>query len=352
MGRALRQSVLAEGANAWLRRLASTLLRSYYARPRIERVGAAEDLAEEAASHAIVRRACVRSAAMGGATGLFTTATSVVAAETHGLAALLTVPAAALVVSAEALARFGVHLTMVAAISDLFELTFDPDQPTDLWALLALSFGPEPVPASPPGAGKEVVHLARVRAEEVAQDIGKWILGESLVRNAVPFLSVLTSSMTSWAVTRRLGDNARRYARYRRAFDDVFREEPRLVSHMDLIIEGAWFFFTADGRLEPEESALLSSLLRRCGAAQCDKIVPELADDISWVARLPVIPEHLRDPFLRVLEVAAAVDKNATLRERRLLEHAARALGRREDFGDLERMLRDFREVGVLSQAA
>ena len=50
--------------------------------------------------------------------------------------------------------------------------------------------------------------------------------------------------------------------------------------------------------------------------------------------------------------MAAAVDKRATLRERRLLEHAATALGRREDFVGLERMLRDFREVGVLSDAA
>ena len=54
----------------------------------------------------------------------------------------------------------------------------------------------------------------------------------------------------------------------------------------------------------------------------------------------------------RLLDVAAAVDKSATLRERRLLEHAARALGRREDFGHLERMMKDFREVGVLSDAA
>ncbi len=169
------------------------------------------------------------------------------------------------------------------------------------------------------------------------------------MRNAVPFLSVLTSSATSWMVTRRLGDNARRYARYRRAFDDVFREAPGLAAHLNLVIEGVWFIFTADGRLEPEESALLASLVRRSDPALHARMVAELADDIGWVARLPRLPEALRDPFLHVLEVAAAVDKRATLRERSLLEHAARALGRREDFGGLERMLRDFRETGVLS---
>jgi hypothetical protein len=352
MGRSLRDGVLADGAHAWLRRIVSTYLRSYYARPRATRVGAAEDLPEEAASHGIVRRACTRTAAMGGATGLFTTLTSVATAETEGALGLVAIPAAAAAVLVEALARLGVHLTMVCAIADLFELTFDAEDPADLWALLALSFGPESMPAHPPRAGEQIVHLAGLRAEEVGSQIGKWILGEAVAKNAIPFFSILSSSVTSFLVTQRLGDNARRYARYRRAFEDVFADEPRLVQHMDLIVEGVWFLFTADGRLDPEESALLAALMRRCDPGEYDRITRELADDISWVARLSVIPEPLRDPFLRLMEVAAAVDKNATLRERRLLEHAARALGRREDFGGLERMLKDFREVGVLSEAS
>jgi hypothetical protein len=258
------------------------------------------------------------------------------------------VPAAAVALGVEVLARLGVHLNMVCAIADLYELTFDAADPADLWAILSLSFGPEATPANPPRAGEQLIHLAGMKAEEVAGQVGKWIAGESLARNAVPFLNILTSSATSFLVTRRLGDNARRYARYRRAFEDVFAEEPRLVAHLDLIIEGVWFLFTADGRLEPEESALLASLMRRCEPSQYDRIVVDLADDIGWVARLPAIPDGLRDPFLRLLAVAAAVDKRATLRERRLLDHAARALGRRPDYDALEQMLHDFREVGVL----
>ncbi len=348
MGRALREGLFAEGAHAWLRRIVSTYLRSYYARPRAERVGASEDLPEEAASHAIVRRACVRSAAMGGATGVFATVTSVATAETNGLAGLVALPAVAVALLGEALARLGVHLTMICAIADLYEVSFDPEDATDMWALLALSFGPESMPETAPRAGDQIVHLAGVKAEEVAQHVGKWIVGESLARNAVPFLNIGLSSVTSWMVTHRLGDNARRYARYRRAFDDALAAEPGLLDHMDLLIEGVWFLFTADGRLEPEESALLAALVRRCDPAGAACLSDEMADDIGWVARLPSVPSVLREPFLRVLEVAAAVDKKATLREKRILDHAARALGLKEDFGHLEQMLRDFREVGVL----
>jgi hypothetical protein len=259
-------------------------------------------------------------------------------------------PAERVPLGVEAVARIAVHLEMICDLVELFDLRFDPHDPADLWALLALTFGPGDATkgAQPPRAGDQIVHLARVQAEEIARKLGRWIVGDSLVRNAVPVVSIASSSVLSYLVTRRLGDNARRYARYRRAFDDVLAEEG-LDEHLDLLIEGVWFIFTADGTLAPEESALLASLVRRASPAIYARLSDELADDIGWVQRLPRIPEPLRDAFLRALEVAAAVDKKATLRERRLLEHAARALGRREDFVGLGRMMRDFRDVGVLS---
>jgi hypothetical protein len=350
MGRAVREGVAAEGPEAWLRKAVSAYLRWYYARPRPQ----TERVAEETAAHAIVRRACVRSALMGGGTGAFTTITSLATAQSSGALGVITLPASLVAVGAEALARTAVHLEMICDLAELFDLRFDPDNPHDLWALLALSFGPGDGAgmANPPRAGDELVRLARVQAEQIARRMGRWIVGESLLRNAIPVVSIGSSSVTSYLVTRRLGDNARRYARYRRAFDDALEGHPELDAHLDLLIEGVWFIFTADGQLEPEESALLAALVRRASPSTYVRLSEELADDIGWVQRLPRIPEHLRDMFLRTLEVAAAVDKKATLRERRLLEHAARALGLREDFVELSRMMRDFREVGVLSDAA
>ncbi|MFT3768306.1 MAG: hypothetical protein QM820_22885 [Minicystis sp.] len=350
MGRAVREGISTEGTEAWLRSLVSAYLRRYYARP--DRGAAHAGLTEEDAARTIVRRACVRSALMGGATGTVTTVTSIATAQSNGMLGVVTVPAAAAAVGIEVLARAAVHLEMICQLAELFELRFDPEDPTNLWALLALSFGAdEDNRSNPPRAGDELVHLARVQAEEIARRMGRFLIGESLVRNAVPVVSIASSSVLSYVVTRRLGDNARRYARYRRAFDDVLADAKGLDAYLDLLIEGVWFLFTADGRLSPEESALLASLVRRASPAMYARIADELADDIGWVKRLPRLPEHLRDPFLRALEVAAAVDKKATLRERRLLEHAAGALGRSEDFVGLSRMMRDFREVGVLSDA-
>ena len=46
--------------------------------------------------------------------------------------------------------------------------------------------------------------------------------------------------------------------------------------------------------VEPEESALLASLVRRCDPALHARIGSELADDIEWLSRLHTIPEPLR----------------------------------------------------------
>lgn len=351
MGRAVREGIAAEGADAWLRKLVSAYLRWYYAhpRPRIAREGARE--AETARE--IVKRASARSALMGGATGAFTTLTSLAMASSQGALGVAAVPAAVVALGTDVLARGAVHLEMICELVELFDLRFDPEDPTDLWALLALSFGHEPEGSeSPPRAGDELVRLSRVKAEEIAGRLGRLVVGESFARNAVPVLSIATSSIGSYLVTRRLGDNVRRYARYRRAFDDVLEGQRGLDAHLDLIIEGVWFIFTADGSLQPEESALLASLVRRASPETYARISDDLADDITWVARLPRIPEPLRDAFIDVLEVAAAVDTRATLRERRLIAHAAAALGRRDDPEGLSRMMRDLRDVGVLSDAA
>lgn len=350
MGRAVREGIGAEGPEVWLRRLVSAYLRRYYARPRGSLVR--EGATEADAARAIVWRASVRSALMGGATGAFTTLTSF-AMTSSGASTVVAIPAALAAMGGDVVARGAVHLEMICDLAELFEIRFDPDDPADLWALLALTFGPpRKGEETAPRAGDELVRLSRVRAEEIAKRLGRLIVGDSVARNAIPVLSVASSSVMSYLVTRRLGDNVRRYARYRRAFDDALARHRGLDAHLDLLIEGVWFIFSADGRLSPEETALLASLVRRASSATYARISDELADDIGWVASLSRIPEPLRDGFLELLEVAAAVDAKATLRERRLLEHAALALGRREDFVGLSRMLRDIRDVGVISEQA
>ena len=76
-------------------------------------------------------------------------------------------------------------------------------------------------------------------------------------------------------------------------------------------------------------------------------------DELDWTERIGTgVPEELSDVFIHALEVAAAVDKEVGVPERKILRRAARALGREFDPARVEKMMADFEERGVLSTGA
>ncbi|WP_437878408.1 hypothetical protein [Sorangium sp. So ce513] len=341
----------ARPVDAWLEHLLSRAVRRYNRRPRPATIAATTGVTEPTDARAVVRRACIRSALAGGATGALSTGAAAATAETHGLGGLVAIPAAALAIGGETVLRLLLHVQMLCELADLFGLRFDPDEPADVWALLALTFGVGERPQDNDDPAGALMRSARERGSDVAKQLAARLAGESVARNVVPVLAVASSSITSWVITRRLGDTARRYLRYRRALDGALCDEA-LRPHVERLFEGLWFIFTADGRLKPEETALLAAVLRRLPASARACRNDRLADDIAWIERLSDVPEGARAPLLRALEVAAAVDKVASLRERKLLAHAAAALGLRLDERGLDRMIHELEEIGTLCAAA
>jgi len=340
----------AHGIDAWLRRLVATAVRHYNERPRQRAINQTKGLTEREHAHAVIRRSCVLTAATGGAIGVVATGASIAIAESGGPLGFAAVPIALAAMGVEAVMRSYEHLRMTCEIADLFDLRFDPDSPADLWALFALAFGAGVRIAEDGDPAEQILGVASIEGQSIAQELGARLVGESVARNIVPFLDIASSSITNWKLTRRLGDTVRRYARYRRAFDDVLCANPRLLERLDLLVEGAYFLFAADDRLTREETALLASLLRRCDPSFYEQKLGEaLSDDIAWIERLPEIPESVRPGFFHALEVAAAVDKYASVRERKLLEHAARALHIPFDEAHLEQMIAELDATGVLA---
>jgi hypothetical protein len=58
----------------------------------------------------------------------------------------------------------------------------------------------------------------------------------------------------------------------------------------------------------------------------------------------------MRDVFMHVLEVAAAVDKEVGLPERKILRRAAQALGRDVSKERIQKMITELEQNGVLSE--
>jgi hypothetical protein len=305
---------------------------------------------------AAIRWACIKSAISGAAAGSVSTSATIFTAETEGLGAIVAGPIAALAIGGEMVYRSAVHVDLSCELAAIFDVKFDPNDDSDIWRLYALAFGTHQHEAHSDDPGQALVHsVTHTEAEQIGEKIGHKVLGESVMRNIVPVLGIFSSALTNYRMTQKLGDTVRRYMRYQRALDDASNEAcVACHAHLDLLIEGIWFVFTADGKLTPEEAAFLAHMLQKLDRLQRHAVLARFVEDeLDWTNRIQgAVPEALRDTFLYVLEVAAAVDKEVGLPERKLLRRASLALGREFSPDRVLRMITEFEENGVLSHKA
>jgi hypothetical protein len=363
----LGQRAGAKGAppSGWFTKLIGFYLRRYKARDagRVRgQVKPGQSVSDAARSR--IRRASVKSAISGAAAGTMSTAATLITAQTEGLGGLVAIPIAALGIGGEMMYRSLVHFDLTVQLADLFQVEFDPGDPADIIRLYSLVFKTNVEEDDAPkeraseaatggSLGKDLVHKVKhLESAEVGEQIGNKVLGESVVRNIVPFVGIVSSAVTNFVLTQRLGNTVRRYMRYQRAIDDAFeRAADECGAHLDLLVEGIWFIFTADGNLAPEETVTLVKLLEKLdpitGHATLARFVE---DELDWADRIEQIPEAMRDAFLFALEVAACVDKEVSLPERKILRRAAHHLGRDFDLVRLQAMVNEFDEEGVLAK--
>jgi hypothetical protein len=337
------------GPTGWFNRLVAWHLKRRRGRKAREWT---EDVESEQA-RALIRRACLKAAASGAAAGSVSTAAALLTAQTEGLASIVTVPLAAGAIGLEMGFRTLVHLDLACDLAATFEVPYDLEDPEDLFRLYGLIFHTAEHDEGSEDQGRELVHdVMSEETEAVGEKLGARVLGESVARNLLPVLGIATSAVTNYLVTRKLGDTVRRYMRYRRALHDAL-EHASTECHecLDLLIEGVWFIFSADGKLSPEEVGTLAHLLQKLPPAERALVQARFVEDeLEWADRIEKLPESVRDEFLHALEVAAAVDKHVGLPERKILRRAAHHLGRPFDREQLEKMIAEFEQYGVLKQ--
>jgi hypothetical protein len=316
-------------------------------------------LASEPASDAerIIRKTALQSAVLGTGAAAVTTTASVWTAETQGIAALLTVPAAAVAMVGDLALRAWITIEMSCDIAALFGVRFDPDDPSDLARLYAVALEAVSHPDEPDetdARGHELLeHLVPAHSEDISTSIGSMLGNETLVRNVVPVVGLFTSGVSSYYLTRHLGEASMRYARGRRALTDVFDEVEKFAPDArDLLIEGAWFVFTADGMLDAHEAAILSHFVHcRPADLRTDLLNHMRDDEAGWLERIERLPQEARQPFMRALETAAALDTELAKSEKDLLTEAARRLGTVTSLDAVESLATRFQDTGLRAPA-
>jgi hypothetical protein len=134
--------------------------------------------------------------------------------------------------------------------------------------------------------------------------------------------------------------------------DALARAKVAWPAYIDLVIEGMWFIFSADGALSPEEAAMLAHMLRELEPAVRRDVMSRFVDDErDWIERARTrLPQEVREPFFHTLEVAAALDKKIFAPERKILSRVAEAFGRSWNASNVERLIAELSETGVAKQ--
>ncbi|RYE83709.1 MAG: hypothetical protein EOO75_18985 [Myxococcales bacterium] len=286
---------------------------------------------------------------MGLASGLTSTGAALLTLQTSGLGAIVGVPATAGGVLGDVLYRAVVHVDLTCTLGAIYGIHFDPDNPADLMRLYSLVFAgdDEDGGGSLGGARGLIERALSLGGDDLGLKIGRKLLGQALRRNLVPGVGVVTATVGNVRSTKKLGETVHRYLRYQHALQETVGEsldsDPAVA---DLAIEGVWFVLTADGELRPEEAAILAWMTRQRPVLEQGALRRRfIEDDSGWMDRLRAAaagPVASRERLLRAFEVAAAVDQVASLPERRMLRHAARALDVPFDLARLEAMTRSF----------
>lgn len=333
----------------WFTKLLSTYLRHYDAHA-LHTVAAAKGTGADV-TDTVIQRACVASFLSGTGSGSVTSGITAVAADAGITGFLLAMPASGLVVTAEMLVSALINLRMTCDLASAFRVRFDPEDPSDLSRLYAIIHGrveQQDEDEDALGLGR-VERLVHSQAADLGKDLGAKLLGESVVRNFIPFVSVVTSSMANWRRTRHVGESVRLYVRLRRALEDahaaVRREAPEAEG---LLLESTWFLFISDGRLREEESAVLTHKLARLPQARRREVVGRFVEDSSaWLARLRSAPARAREVLMWSLNQLSAADLAAPPSERDLLRRASEALRVPMDSGHLDTLVHRYRVEGV-----
>lgn len=310
---------------------------------------------ERVCAAAAIRRASLKSAAAGAFAGTVATGAAVFTAQTKGLGALAGLPVTGAAIAAETLFRAMLHADLACELAEIYAVPFDAEDEDDLWRLYALVFRTcDDGPCEGCSRSTRLIEtITKLGREQTGAAIGRRVLRDALLRDTVPFVDIVVSSITGWVGTRRLGDTMRRFMRYQRgmrdALDCTWIAWPEYI---DLVIEGMWFIFSADGTLTPEEAAMLAHMLRELEPAARRDVMRRFVDDErDWIQRARArLPEHAREPFLHTVEVAAALDKKLSVPERKILGRLAEAFGRPWNASNVERLIAELTETGVARQ--
>jgi tellurite resistance protein len=307
----------------------------------------------EQRAQARMRRMLTRAtvAGIGAAAGASTAEVLSIAGE--GIAALGAIPLGLLSVGAEMVYTTALQIDLAFDLASIYGVPFAHDDVGEISTLLALALGVDLVeephvhdkPVAP-GETKMWRVMRQMQREDFAQSVGKGVVQQAVLRNAVPVVGVIVSAAWNQIVLRRFANQVHTAVRQRVAITQACRDmhlgDPQTAR---IILDGAWLIATSDGSLGHHESLVLATLIdslpvpQRIDAGE----VSFSEDEEEWFVRMATLDDRARGVLVDVLSLVASADGALVTSERRFLRRVGRALGREIDLVVIERSLERLR---------
>jgi hypothetical protein len=281
---------------------------------------------------------------------------------TDGIAAPVGVPAAVLSMALEGAYTSLLQVDLACDLASMYGVPFDADDVGEVATLFGLAFEIDVKRTKKhDDAGNEdaedidgglTAKLLELEDSAIATKIGKKLLEDAFVRNAIPVAGVFISARWNYVATKRLGAAVNKYVRYRRALlHACSRLRLDAVTDPKVLVAGAWLLATTDGDAGHEEVmtlALIMDLLteEQRRTLELDRTLGD--DEEEWFESLATMPQAMHAPLLDVLYLIAASDRELAAAERRFLRRVCKALAQEADLERVRRIGRHLSEGETL----
>lgn len=303
-------------------------------------------LSPEARAQARIRRMLTRSTVAGVTAAAGASAAEVLSVAGKGATTLAAVPLGVLSVGAEMVYTTALEIDLAFDLASIYGVPFSPDDVGEISTLLALALGvelsEEPHQHDKPtseGDTKLRRVMRQMLREDFAQNLGKGVVRQAVMRNALPVVGIIVSAAWNQVVLRRFAQHVHAAVRRRLAITNACRNIPLgNPETARLLLDGAWLIATADGDAGHHENLVLATLIDRLALPErIDASEASFSEDEeAWFERIGVLDEASRAALVDLLALTASCDGTLNTPERRFLRRVARVLGRPIDLASIE----------------
>lgn len=310
-------------------------------------------LSPEQRAQARIRRMLTRATVAGVAAAAGASTAEVLSIVGKGVTAFGAIPLGLATVGAEMVYTTAIEIDLAFDLASIYGVPFARDDVGEISTLLALALGvalvEEPTRHDKPIAPGETKMwrvMRQMQREDFAQSVGRGVVRQAILRNAVPVVGVIISAAWNQVVLRRFAEQVHTAVRQRLAITRACKDKQLGEPHAArVILDGAWLIATADGDVGHHESLVLASLIDSLPLPQ--RMPADEAsfsdDEEEWFTRITALDDQARGVLLDVLSLVASADGTLNTPERRFLRRTAHALGRDLDLIDVVRSMEQLR---------